>query len=145
MNESSREIADRRLEDALEARGIEDPRGFYREWLRFLREIDAGAFEKARRYYEDVLLPRIAQQGADPVAEWLEYGCRLAELSGPGRLVDIDETGRARTARPPLPSGRFVLFLPDASREPARVVNLPRRLSDAQRATYALLVEGSRG
>lgn len=145
MNDSSRDRVDQNLEDAFAARGIEDPRAFYREWLRALRERDARAFEEARRYYETVLLPRITDEGADPVAEWLEYGRRLAELSGAGRLVDIDETGRAKTTTPPLPSGRLVLYLPDSTREPARVVNLPRRLSDAQQATYDLLIEGRTG
>lgn len=143
MSEAAlRDRADARLEKALESAGLRDPRGPYRSWLRALRERDVASFDEARRHYEERVVPRIATEEADPLAEWLAYGVRLAELSGPGRLVEIDASGRARTATEPLPKDRVVLYLPDAPREPARALNLPLRLSAAQRANHDLLVEG---
>lgn len=142
MDPKIRSRADARLEDALEQNALHDPRDFYRERLKYLRNRDPAAFEEALRYFEDVLLPRVAAEGTDPVAEWLEYGRRLAELGGPGRAVIIDASGRAHSLTSPAPSDRLILYLPDDSAEPALVLNLPRRLSAAQRATVDLLVEG---
>ncbi len=143
--ESTRDRADARLEAALEREAVHDPREFYRERLRLLRERNPSAFEEARRYYEDVLLPRVAAADSEPVREWFEYGRRLAELTAPGRLTEIDASGRARTFATPLDRELLVLHLPDEAGEPALVLNLPGRPSPAQRATCDLLVWGKTG
>lgn len=137
-----RSRADARLDQALERDALRDPRAFFRHALRRLRERSPGAFEEARRYYEEILLPRVAEETADPVDEWFEYGRRLAELGGPGRIVAIDDAGRAAACAPPLPRNRLVLHLPDDPAEPALVLNLPRALSAPQHATFDLLVAG---
>ncbi|HEX7051526.1 MAG TPA: hypothetical protein VF188_15070 [Longimicrobiales bacterium] len=140
--ESLRRTADAHLQRALEREALRDPRHSYRDRLRLLRARSPETFEEARRYYEDVLLPRVAEEGADAVAEWLAYGCRLAALSGPGRIVAVDADGRARAAEPPLPHDRLLLHLPDDDAVPVLALNVPERLSPAQRATYDLLVAG---
>lgn len=134
--------ADRRFEAALAARGARDPREFYRDQLRALRERDQPAFEQAVRYYERTLIPNVAREDSDPLAEWLEYGRVLAELTAPGRTVQVDPSGAATAYEPPVPVDRLVLHLPAASREAAAPIGLPARLSPAQRATFDLLVRG---
>ncbi|HEX6938969.1 MAG TPA: hypothetical protein VF158_06115 [Longimicrobiales bacterium] len=140
--DSIRDRAAARLEAALESDAVHDPRAFYRDRLRWLKERSPSAFEEARRYYEEELLPRVAVEDSDPVREWFEYGCKLAELTAPGRLMEIDGSGRARGFAPPLDRGMLVLHLPDDLREPALILNLPRRSTPAQRATCDLLVWG---
>ena len=142
MDATLRDRADARLEEALARAGLQDPRGFYREWLRALRARDAAAFDEARRHYEETLLPRVAEEGTDAIEEWLDYGRRLAEMSGPGDLVEIDADGRSRVAATPATRDRLILYLPTLPREPARILNLPIRLSAAQRANIDLLIEG---
>jgi hypothetical protein len=134
--------ADRRFEEALAAHGARDPREFYRDQLRGLRERSPQAFEQAVRYYESTLIPGVARAGSDPLAEWLEYGRVLAELSAPGRPVQIDPSGAAAPYSPPVPPDQLVLHLPNASREPAQPIGLPALLSPAQRAAFDLLVRG---
>src|SRR5690606_19528330 len=90
---SLRAIADQRFAHALARAGARDPRDFYRERLRALRERDEGAFHRALQYYERRLLPAVASPDSDPLAEWLEYGRILAELSAEGRTVQVDRTG----------------------------------------------------
>lgn len=142
---SLREQADRRYERALRETGARDPRDFYREQLRALRERDERAFRKALHHFEHELTPRVAEEGSDPVAEWLEYGRLLATLMSDGRTVQIDVTGRALDYAPPVPLDHLVLHLPTATRERALIVGLPPTLSPAQRATYDLLVSGAQG
>lgn len=139
---SLRERADRRFEQALQATGARDPRDFYRERLKQLRERDADAFRQALQHYESRLIPRVAAEDSDPVAEWLEYGRVLAQLLAAGRTVQIDASGRARDYAPPVPHEHLVLHLPDSTRDAALVIGLPAELSPAQRATYDLLVAG---
>lgn len=143
--QETKERADQRFEAALEKTGARDPRDFYRERLKELRGRDAAAFRRAVDYYETHLIPAVAQEDTDPLAEWLEYGRVLAELSAPGRTLQIDTTGRAHDYAPPVPLDHLVLHLPTAAREPALVVGLPSELSTAQRATYDLLVTGLQG
>jgi len=132
-----------RLEEALAAAGVEDPRPFYRARLRDLRERDPAALTESVRYYEEVVLPRVADEASDPLAEWLAYGRRLAEMSEPGRLVEIDHEGRARPYDGrATPRDRLILHLPDDPRIPAFVLRMPRDPSPAQRATFELLVLG---
>lgn len=140
-----RERADRRFEQALRETGARDPRDFYRERLRELKEADPGAFRRALAYYEERLTPAVAAEGSDPLAEWLEYGRFLAELAAPGKTVQVDPTGRSRGYAPPVPRDHLVLHLPASPGGRALVVGLPHELSPAQRATFGLLVKGSRG
>lgn len=140
-----RDRADRRFEEALTATGARDPRDFYRKRLKELREQDADAFRRALSYFEERLIPAVAAEGSDPVAEWLEYGRFLAGLVAQGKTLQVDPTGAALPYAPPVPRDHLVLHLPDASGARALVVGLPPALSPAQRATYDLLVSGSQG
>jgi hypothetical protein len=135
-------LAAARLEEALAARGARDPREYYRERLRELKEQDPGAYEKAVAHYRDTLLPSIADGTAEPLAAWTEYGRRLADLLAPGRTVTLDEHGRARTYVPPAGPEDLVLHLPDGRRAPTLLVGLPGELSPAQRAAFDWLVQG---
>jgi hypothetical protein len=139
---TDRERADARLEQALEQSGARDPREFYRERLRELKDRDPGGYGEAVRYFEETLIPRVAADGVDPLAAWTEYGRRLAELSAPGRTVSVDSTGRASPYAPPAPPDALVLHMPQVAGGRALLVGLPRTLSEAQRATYDWLVLG---
>ena len=140
-----RERADRRFEEALKQTGARDPRDFYRKRLKELREQDADAFKRALGYFEERLIPAVAAEGSDPVAEWLEYGRYLAGLAARGTTLQVDPTGAALPYAPPVPRDHLVLHLPDAASAKALVVGIPPELSPAQRATYDLLVSGSQG
>lgn len=140
--ESLRVRADARLEAALERDAVCDPRDFFRDRLRLLKERNPAAFDEARRYFAEEVLPRVAAEDSDPVREWFEYGRKLAELTAPGQLLEIDASGRARTSSGSLDRTLLVLHLPDDAREPALILNLPRGASPAQRATCDLLVWG---
>jgi hypothetical protein len=140
--ETTRETADRRFEEALTTTGARDPRDFYRARLRELRARDDRAFRRALEHFEQVLTPAVARADSDPLAEWLDYGCLLAELMEPGSAVRIDPTGRSRPYRRPVPIEDLVLHLPTSGRERALAVGIPPTLSPAQRATYDLLVGG---
>src|SRR5215204_1794056 len=72
--------ADERFARAIESTGAKDPRDFYRDRLRDLRARDANAYARAVDHYENRLLPAVAEEGSDPLAEWLEYGRVLAQL-----------------------------------------------------------------
>ena len=137
-----REQADARFERALKDAGARDPREFYRARLRELRVQNPDAFQRAITFHDTRLVPNVAREDSDPLAEWLDYGRFLATLTSPGRTVQIDATGLAADYAPPVPLDHLVLHLPSDTRLPALAVGLPPRLSPAQRATYALLVEG---
>ena len=141
MSEDLQTEADRRLEAALAASGARDPREFYRERLRELKQGDRGAYEQAVEYYRDTLVPAVAR-GADPLPAWTEYGRKLAELGVPGRTVMVDRAGISAPYESPAAVDRLILHLPDGSRGRAVVVGIPAELSRAQRATYDLLVGG---
>lgn len=140
-----KERAERRFEHALTERGARDPRDFYRERLKELRARDERAFSQALRYYDSRLVPAVARDDSDPLAEWMEYGRVLAQLSAEGSTVQVDPSGRARPYAPPVPLDHLVLHLPTSAREPALLVGLPTQLSPAQRATYELLVRQALG
>lgn len=140
MDEATRARAEARYEEALGRGGLRDPREQFRDWMHTLRERDADAFGHALRYFDEVLVERVADPSSDPVAEWIEYGRRLAEQLQPGRLTVIDETGRAHDYTPPPAPGALVLHLPEDARSPASILSLPRDPSPAQRATCDLLV-----
>ena len=139
MDETAKATAEARTEAAIAQAPVEDFRGAFRDRLRWLKDNRADAFASALSHYNDVLVPNIAR-GSDPIEEWITYGRRLGELSGPGKTVSIDETGR---------SGPFqglaglVLHLPDDTAVPALALAVPRSLSDAQKATLSLLVRNS--
>jgi hypothetical protein len=132
--------ADARFEAALEKSGARDPRDYYRDLLKELRDRDVEGYRTAVRYYEDRLIPSVADGESDPLAEWLEYGCMLAKLIVDGNPVVIDPSGRRSSLDPPAPIDALVLHLPVSVSEPARAVGLPPTLSAAQTATYQLLV-----
>lgn len=144
-NPQLREQADQRFQAALEQTGARDPREFYRKRLRDLKAQDPDAFRRAVEYHDSRLVPSVAAEGSDPLREWLEYGRFLATLVAPGRTVQIDPTGRASEYAPPVAADHLVLHLPTDTRQPALAVGLPPKLSPAQHATYALLVEGKQG
>ena len=139
-----RSRADERFRRALESAGARDPREFYRERLRVLKEQDPEAFHRSVAYFEEKLIPAVAREGSDPLAEWLEYG-RVLASSTPGRTVQIDAAGRAADYASPVAADALVLHLPEVSTQAALVVGIPARLSPAQRAAYDLLVRQSQG
>ncbi len=142
MDEAQQSRADDLFEETLKRSNAKDPRDFYRERLREMKATDPDAYREAVEYYQEELIPSIAEKGADPVSAWQEYGCRLAELSSPGKPVEVDVTGRAHRYQPPTPQDRMILHIPEGSKGRALVVGLPAELSSAQRATYELLVAG---
>lgn len=139
-----RERADQRFQRALDETGARDPRDFYRERLRAIRDLNRDAFDRARGYFETRLIPAVAEDDSDPVAEWMDYGRVLAELTQQGATVRIDPSGRSHPYARPVPLEDLVLHLPVSVREPALPVALPPELSPAQRATFDLLVKGAK-
>lgn len=145
MADDLRARADERFERALQQTGARDPRNFFRDMLRDLKGADADAYREALRYFTETLIPAVAREDSDPVAEWLEYGRVLAGLMVRGRTVQIDPTGRALDYARPVPLESMVLHLPDNAANPALVLGIPPKLSPAQRASYDLLVKQSQG
>ena len=141
MADDLRARADERFKQALEQTGARDPRNFFRDMLRDLKAADAEAFRRALRYYEETLIPTVAGEGSDPVAEWLEYGRVLASLATPGRTVQIDPGGRARDYARPVPADALVLHLPENAAHKAIFIGAPPKLSPHQRAAFDLLVK----
>jgi hypothetical protein len=133
--------ADEILEQALADSGARDPREFYRDRLRDLKQKNPEGYQGAVRYYRDTLIPAVASGQEPPLDAWTEYGRRLAEALAPGRTVSIDDTGRAHPFEGPMPD-RLVLHLPDGKGGRALLVGLPAELSPAQRASYDVLVSG---
>lgn len=142
MSEDPTARAERRLEEALAREGARDPREFYRERLRELKQNDPEAYGKAVAYYRDTLIPKVASGETDPLVEWAEYGRRLAEGLAAGRTIAVDPTGRAFPYEAPAPRDHLLLHLPDGKGGRAILVGLPPELSPAQRATYDVLVSG---
>lgn len=142
MDERQQKRANQVFEETLERTGAKDPREFYRDGLREMKVANPDAYREAVRYYEETLIPSIAEGGVDPLPAWQEYGCRLAQLTVPGEPVEIDETGLTHKHGPPTPPERMVLHIPKGGKGRALVVGLPPELSSAQRATYDLLVAG---
>lgn len=134
--------ADARLEEALAQEGARDPREFYRERLRDLKQTNPAGYSEAVAYYRDTLIPRVAGGDADPLVAWTEYGRKLAEQVTPGRTVAIDATGRAHPYEEPPRRDKLILHLPEGRGGRALLVALPSELTAAQRATYDVLVSG---
>jgi hypothetical protein len=141
MDDSLIAEADEIFEAALQASGARDPREFYRSRLRELKSANPEGYGLAVAYYRDELIPSIAEKERDPVEAWKDYGVRLASWTTPGNPVEIDESGRAHPHEPPTPAQRLVLHLPNGKGR-AIVVGLPTDLTEAQHATYDLLVAG---
>ncbi|NIP60126.1 MAG: hypothetical protein GWM92_17495 [Gemmatimonadetes bacterium] len=142
MDDDLRDEATRRFEEALERTGARDPRDYYRNRLRELKSRDPEAYEDAVRHYGEELIPSIAEGEVDPLEAWQGYGRRIAELTAPGRTVEIDAHGRSHPFDPPTSPDRVVLHLPDDRKQRALLVSLPPDPTRAQKATYDLLVEG---
>jgi hypothetical protein len=115
-----------------------DFRGVYRDRLRWLKEARASAFTTALAHYNDVLVPNIVA-GAAPIGEWIDYGKRLGELAGSGKVVRIDESGRAHPYDGSVEG--LILHLPNDTAVPALALAVPRAPSEAQRAALELLVK----
>ena len=142
MDQKIQERADQIFEDALGKAGAKDPREFYRKRLREMKVDNPDAYQEAVAYYENQLVPSIAEAGDDPLMAWQQFGCHMAELTVTGTPVEIDATGRRLPYVPPTPADRMVLHVPQGSKGRALVVGLPPELSAAQLATYDLLVGG---
>lgn len=129
------------LEEALEARGLSDPRPLCREILKQLRDSDAAAYREAVRRYEEELAPEEGGEGSGQarLAAWLDYGLWLARRLDPGRAVAVDDSGRAVEADGPPSDAPLLLHLPDKRSRRALVVAAPREPSPAQEATRELL------
>jgi hypothetical protein len=142
MDQKTQDRADHIFEEALGKTGAKDPREFYRKRLHEMKADDPDAYREAVAYYENELVPSIAETGDDPLMAWQQFGCRIAQLTIPGSPVEVDPTGRRVPHTPPTSADRMVLHIPDGSKGRALVVGLPPELTAAQLATYDLLVGG---
>ena len=142
MDQELQARADQIFDEALDRTGAKDPREFYRMRLREIKAANPDAYREAVEYYENELVPSIAEAGADPVMAWQQFGCRMAELTVAGTPVEIDTTGQRLPYTPPTPADRMVLHIPEGPKGRALVVGLPPELSGPQLATYDLLVGG---
>lgn len=145
MASDPQQAADERFQEALDASGARDPRDYYRDRLRELRRNNPEGYAKGVAYYQNTLVPSIAEGESDPLEAWRDYGLLLARLTASGRPVAVDATGRSRPFEPPGEPGDMLLHLPDASRERPILVALPPNPSPAQLATHQWLVKGARG
>ena len=141
MSETLITTAEQALEAALATSGGRDPRDFYRERLRELKQVNPESYRAAVTYYREVLIPEVARGAGNPLDAWIEYGRTLAEALAPGRTVSIDETGKSHNYEGVDSSG-LILHLPQETAARALLVSLPVTMSSAQRATYDVLVKG---
>lgn len=137
MDDTAKARVEASSAEAIATGPFEDFREAYRERLRWLKESRPDAFAMALKHYE-ALVQSIAQ-GSHPIEAWLDYGRRLGELSGTGKLMAIDASGRARPASGASPD-ELLLHLPDDTAVPALALAIPRSLAPAQRASLDLLV-----
>lgn len=142
MDQAVRDEADRRFVEALKNSGARDPRDFYRDALRELRKVNSAGYDRAVTYFQDVLIPAIANGESEPLRAWRNYGRLIRELTAPGRTVAIDASGRSQPFESDAPLDLLVLHLPDTKGGRALLVSLPPETSSAQKATYDLLVSG---
>ena len=144
MNSDLTKKAAQLLLPALETTGARDPREGYREQLRQLRELSPEKYEDAATYYKGTLIPSIATGEMEPLPAWTKYGRLLALALAPGETVQIDETGRASSyvEDSSFDLSSMMLHLPTDMSSKATVVTLPPALSEAQKATYQVLVAG---
>lgn len=144
MNTTTKSTAEARLEAALAAAGVEDPRPALRAQLKQLRAQDEGAFERAVRMYEDDVVPALAADAA-ALDTWLAYAHSVAELLSAGQFLAVDPSGRAVPYEPPYQPGDLVLHLPDEPTAPSVPAAMPQRRTIHQQATLELLVHGALG
>jgi len=142
VNPEIKAEADRRFQVAMEATGARDPRDFYRQALRDLKESNPDGYDRAVGHFQEDLVPGIASGEKEPLEAWREYGRLIAELTTSGRTVEVDETGIARPYSPESPLDRLVLHVPEEKGRRAILVSLPPHPSPAQRASFELLVRG---
>lgn len=129
--------ADGALQEALDREGIADPRGPLRDRLRTMR--GTAHFDRVVEHYQEALLPGVADGTLEPLAAWLEYA-RLVAGVAPGRETAIDAQGRE--SADPSDSATLLLHVPEEKGAPVTPLRAPADPSPAQRATFALLVEG---
>jgi hypothetical protein len=144
-DQSDKVAAEARTDAAILNGPYEDPRPVLRARLRYLREEQPAAFTAALEYYEETLLPVVAAADSDPLTEWIEYGRRLGDLTARGKTLEIDGSGRARPFRARAPATGLILHIPDDTSAEALAIAVPREPSEAQRASYALLIDRARG
>jgi hypothetical protein len=142
MDQTAKAEADRRFEEAVETTGARDPRDFYRQALRDLKEPNPAGYARAVAHFQNVLVPGIVSGDLEPIGAWREYGRLIAEETAAGTTVEIDETGRSRPYSPDSAMSLLVLHLPDEKGARAILVSLPPSPSPAQRASFELLVRG---
>lgn len=142
MTQSEQSAADAHFARQLGETGSRDPREFYRQLLRELKDADAEAYEEmVNRYRSGVAEP--IEKGADnPLALWLSFGIEVANRLHPGRTMVIGEDGRGRSFEPPPDHRQLLLHLPDDARTRAIPVGIPPEPTPAQSATLDLLVQG---
>ena len=139
-SEEARAIADARLTETFDSRGYADPRPALRDRMRSMRAADPTSFDAAARRYEESVVRAIGA-GADPLEAWIEYGRFLGELgSGGGRVLCVDETGRASPRTDEIAGRDLILFVPEDARATVLPLACPAAPSPAQRAAYDLLV-----
>ncbi|HET9439930.1 MAG TPA: hypothetical protein VFO52_07150 [Longimicrobiales bacterium] len=136
MDDTAKTAVEAQTARAIAEGPYEDFREAYRERLRWLKEARPAAFTEARAAY-DALVENIAR-GSNPVEQWLKYGKQLGELSGRGKIVGIDASGRSGQAT--ADGTTLILHLPDDISVPALPLAVPRNVSDPQKATFDLLV-----
>lgn len=144
MSTTTKSTAEARLDAALAAAAVEDPRPALRAQLKQLRIRDDAAFERAVRTYEDEVVPALAA-GAAALDTWLAYARSVGELLSAGRFVAVDASGRAVPYEPPYQPGDLVLHLPDEPSAPSVPAAMPERRTIHQQATIELLVHGALG
>ena len=143
MSQDLTAAADQLLTEALEASGARDPRDYYRERLKELKDIDPEKYDEAIEYYRDRLVPFGGSRETARLIAWTEYGKFLAESLMQGKTVSIDQDGLAHPYKPDASSGKLTLHLPQSGAGGRAVlVGLPNELSPAQKATYDVLVSG---
>ena len=133
------------MDSALADSAFADPRPAFRDRLRLFREEQPQAFAAALEYYETVLVPSVAADDSDPLSAWVQYGRRLGELSGPGRTLAIDGSGRAHPHTGEPRPDDLLLHVPNDTATQVLPLAVPRSLTAAQQATLDLLVHRARG
>ena len=142
MDQALKAKADQRFKEALKGSGARDPRDYYRQSLRDLKESNPEGYNRAVNHFHAVLVPGIASGEVEPLGAWREYGRLLAQEAEEGRTVEIDESGCSRAFSSESPLDRLVLHIPDQQRSRSILISLPPDPSPAQRASYELLVRG---
>lgn len=133
------DIVRERTDSRLSGAGFEDPRPALRGFLKRLRARDSEAFAEATTRYEQVLVPAVARESADPLVAWSEYARWLVNRLAPGKAVNIDRTGLASPAEPEPRPDALMIHVPDDHSTRAIVVLAPLEMTEAQRETAQLL------